>query len=272
MKDAVLHRRHRARRGRAGQLLPVRRPVPARPADPGRPGQVQLGRLVPGRLGVSAHTKVDDHTGELLFFNYSNDSALPALRRGRRGQPPGALRRRRPARAAAAARHGLHRALRDPQRHAAVLGAGPDRAGVHAARFHPELPSRLGVIPRRGGPATSAGSRPTRPTCCTGSTPGKKATRSSWTGSSRATPSPPRRAGRPRRRMFRFLAQDAMQTRLHRWRMNLVTGVNQEQLSDASPSSAPSTAGSADGPTGTLTLPPTSRAGSCSTGWSSTTR
>jgi carotenoid cleavage dioxygenase-like enzyme len=33
--------------------------------------------------------------------------------------------------------------------------------------------------------------------------------------------------------MFRFLAQDIMQTRLHRWRMNLVTGAtHEEDLSD----------------------------------------
>jgi carotenoid cleavage dioxygenase-like enzyme len=38
----------------------------------------------------------------------------------------------------------------------------------------------------------------------------------------------------PKERMFRFLAQDIMQTRLHRWRMNLVTGATSEQdLSDS---------------------------------------
>ncbi|MDZ4265328.1 MAG: carotenoid oxygenase family protein, partial [Mycobacterium sp.] len=36
------------------------------------------------------------------------------------------------------------------------------------------------------------------------------------------------------RRRFRFLAMDRMQTRLHRWRFNLVTGaVREEQLSDS---------------------------------------
>jgi carotenoid cleavage dioxygenase len=38
----------------------------------------------------------------------------------------------------------------------------------------------------------------------------------------------------PKEKMFRFLAQDIMQTRLHRWRMNLVTGATSEQdLSDS---------------------------------------
>ncbi len=32
--------------------------------------------------------------------------------------------------------------------------------------------------------------------------------------------------------MFRFLAQDVMRTRLHRWRMNLDTGAPEEDLSD----------------------------------------
>ncbi len=31
--------------------------------------------------GVSAHPKVDEHTGELLFFNYSDRGAVHALRR-----------------------------------------------------------------------------------------------------------------------------------------------------------------------------------------------
>ncbi|HYJ55626.1 MAG TPA: carotenoid oxygenase family protein, partial [Mycobacterium sp.] len=45
----------------------------------------------------------------------------------------------------------------------------------------------------------------------------------------------PRQAGgAPRPRRFRFLAMDRMQTRLHRWRFNLVTGqTREEQLSDS---------------------------------------
>jgi Lignostilbene-alpha,beta-dioxygenase and related enzymes len=34
-------------------------------------GKCSWGGSFPGDRGVSAHTKVDDHTGELLFFNYS---------------------------------------------------------------------------------------------------------------------------------------------------------------------------------------------------------
>ena len=50
----------------------------------------------------------------------------------------------------------------------------------------------VGATGAAAAPATSAGSSSGRPTCCTGSTPGKTATRSSWTGSSRTARNPPR--------------------------------------------------------------------------------
>ena len=67
----VEHRRDRAPRHRADQLLPVRRPVPRRPVHRRHPRQAGVERRV-SRIdwGVSAHPKVDDKTGELLFFNY----------------------------------------------------------------------------------------------------------------------------------------------------------------------------------------------------------
>ena len=41
--------------------------------------------------------------------------------------------------------------------------------GLYIPRFHKDLPSRFAVIPRHGGRGRrSAGSRPIRPTCCTG--------------------------------------------------------------------------------------------------------
>ncbi len=81
----------------------------------------------PSAVGVSAHPKLDEHTGELLFFNYGTDA--PYMHYGVVDPKdslvhyidvplPGS---------AAAARHGVHRELRDPQRHAAVLGAGGAR-------------------------------------------------------------------------------------------------------------------------------------------------
>ena len=88
------------------------------------------------------------------------------------------------ARSAAAARHGVHRALRDPQRLPAVLGSRAAREG----RVSPALAARSAVAVRascRAAAATCAGSRPRRRTCCTSSTRTRTATRSSSTATSR---------------------------------------------------------------------------------------
>ena len=63
----------------------------------------------------------------------------------------------------------------------------------------------------------------------------KTATRSFSTGSSRANPHPvDSLTGDKCEKAFRFLALDRLQTRLHRWRFNLVTGrVAEEPLSDS---------------------------------------
>ena len=197
---------------------------------------MHLGRVFPRDLGVSAHAKVDDHTGELLFFNYA--TTAPYLHYG----------------VVDAGNRLVHYVpidLPGPRlphdmaftEHYAILNDmplfwEPDllAKGRYATRFH--RTSRPGSASSRAAaaPATSAGSSSTRPTCCTGPTPTKTATRSSSTGSSRAARSRTTDAGPsgPKERMFRFLAQDIMQTRLHRWRMNLVTGATSEQdLSDS---------------------------------------
>ncbi len=56
MKDASQHRRHRAPRRRADQLLPVRRPVPRRPVHRRHPGQAGLERRLSHRSGACRRT------------------------------------------------------------------------------------------------------------------------------------------------------------------------------------------------------------------------
>ncbi len=104
----------------------------------------------------------------------------------------GAPRRRPAAGSAAAARHGVHRELRDPQRLSAVLGSRAARARPPSAALPPRhaVPLRGHPAPRRT-PRRSGGSRPTPPTCCTSPTPTRTATRSCSTASSRAIPNPP---------------------------------------------------------------------------------
>ena len=85
-------------------------------------------------------------------------------------------------------------------------------------------------------------------------------------------PSPLDTGGTKWDKLFRFLALDRMQARLHRWRFNLVTGaVSEEQLSESitefgtiNPTTRPPT-------TATPMPPPAGPAGSCSTAWSNTT-
>ena len=225
------------------QLLPVRRPLPARPADAARRSARRRGTAGSRSTGASRRTPRSTSAPASCCSSTTARTA-PYLHYGvvdaaRRPRP---LHRRPAARAAAAARHGVHRALRDPQRLPAVLGPRAARERTSTPpRFHRDLPIRFAVIPRRGADvATSAGSRPTRPTSCTSSTPTRTATRSCSTASSRATRSPADNGmGDQWQRAFRFLALDRMQSRLHRWRLNLVTGRRQggAAAATASPSS-----------------------------------
>ena len=81
----VEHRRHRAPRRRADQLLPVRRPVPRRPVHRRHPRQGRTGTArFPVDWGVSAHPKVDDAHRRAAVLQLLQAGAVHALRRRRR--------------------------------------------------------------------------------------------------------------------------------------------------------------------------------------------
>lgn len=107
--------------------------------------------VTPG-WGVSAHTKVDEATGELLFFNYSKEA--PYMHYGV-VDAQGELV------------HYVPIPLPGPRlphdmaftEHYAILCDFPLfwdpealKAGAHAVRFRRDMPSRFAVIPRRGTP------------------------------------------------------------------------------------------------------------------------
>ena len=107
-------------------------------------------------------------------------------------------------------------------------------AGLFLPKFHRDLPTRLGVLPRRGSPDQIRWFE-FDPTYVL-----------HWTnayevgeeivveGFFQHSPEPwvPEDAGYYER-MSRFISLDGMQTKLHRWRMNLVTGqCSEEQLTD----------------------------------------
>lgn len=100
--------------------------------------------------GVSAHTKVDEHTGELLFFNYGTEapymhygevSAAGVLTNYIDVELPGSR---------------LPHDMAFTEHYAIVNDCpmfwDPDAmaAGFYAPRFHPELPTRFGIISRGG--------------------------------------------------------------------------------------------------------------------------
>ena len=140
--------------------------------------------------GTSAHTKVDEHTDELMFFNYSIDE--PFLNYGVVDSTDSLV-------------HYEPIDLPGPRiphdmaftQNYAILNDCPMfwepalmSKGVYAPVFHREIPLRLGVLPAVAPMPRSAGSMPIRPTSCIGSTPTRTAMRSSSTGSSRTTRSP----------------------------------------------------------------------------------
>jgi carotenoid cleavage dioxygenase-like enzyme len=145
----------------------------------------------PSPTGVSAHTKLDEATGELLIFGYSTEQ--PFMHYGVVDAQGNLV-------------HAIDVPLPGPRlphdmafsTNYAILNDLPmfwDPAmlefGAHVPKYHPDMPTRFAVVPRRGARRTSAGSRPTPRTYCTGSTPMRTATGWCSTASSSTTPPPP---------------------------------------------------------------------------------
>ena len=113
-----------------------------------RGGAPWVRRTSPG-WGVSAHTKVDEHNGELLFFNYAKQApymhygVVDAQRELVHYVPVELPGPRLPHDMAFTERYAI---LHD---FPLFWDAQALRAGAHAVRMH-DLPTRFGVIPRRG--------------------------------------------------------------------------------------------------------------------------
>ena len=181
--------------------------------------------------GVSAHPKVDEHTGEMLFFNYSTEA--PYMHYGVVDADNRLV-------------HYTDVPLPGPRlphdmaftEHYAILNDFPLHwdedligKGVYAARMH-DAPTRLAVIPRRGGVDDIRWfeADPTYVLHWTNAYEDGDEIVLEGFFQDAPVPNPP---ADDRMRMFRYLALDWMQTRLHRWRLNLVTGtVREEHLRD----------------------------------------
>ena len=111
--------------------------------------------------GISAHPKVDDRTGELMFFNYSKHA--PYMHYGV-VDADGTLTSYQPV------------PLPGPRlphdmifsEHWSILNDMPVfwdaellKRDIHAVRFHPDVPARFALVPRHGGPVRWFEAKPT---------------------------------------------------------------------------------------------------------------
>ena len=198
-------------------------------------GKEDWGGAFPFDWGVSAHPKVDDKTGELLFFNYSKQA--PYMHYGVVDERGSLV-------------HYVDVDLPGPRlphdmaftENYAILNDFPLfwepeylERNAHVARFHRDMPSRFAVIPRRGSTSEVQWfeAEPTYVLHFTNAY--EDGDEIVLDGFFQGDPEPADNGmGNKWQRAFRFLALDRMQARLHRWRFNLVTGrVSEEQLSDS---------------------------------------
>jgi carotenoid cleavage dioxygenase-like enzyme len=198
-------------------------------------GKADWGGAFPFEWGVSAHPKVDDTTGELLFFNYSKEA--PYMHYGVVDENNDLV-------------HYTDVPLPGPRlphdmaftRNYVILNDFPLfwdpkllQADIHLPGFHPEMPSRFAVIPRRGGTEEIRWFEADPTFVLHFTNAYEDGDEIVLDGFFEGEPNPvDSLTGDKYEKAFRFLALDRLQSRLHRWRFNLATGeVREEQLSDS---------------------------------------
>jgi carotenoid cleavage dioxygenase-like enzyme len=197
-------------------------------------GRETWGGRFPSALGVSAHTKVDAAAGELLFFNYGLEA--PYMHYGVVDSDhalvhyvdvplPGP---RLPHDMAFTERYAI---LNDfPM----VWGPQLEERGIYAPRIDPTLPTRFAVIPRRGRSADIRWFEAAPTYVLHWINAYEDGDEIVLDGYFQGQPTPSLRgASSYYERISRFLDLHQMQTRPHRWRLNLATGeTREESLSD----------------------------------------
>jgi carotenoid cleavage dioxygenase-like enzyme len=198
-------------------------------------GKADWGGRFPSDWGVSAHPKVDDRTGELLFFSYSKEA--PYMRYGVVDADDNLV-------------HLTDVPLPGPRlphdmaftENYAILNDFPLfwdpkllEAGIHLPGFHRDMPSRFAVIPRRGGAHDIRWFEADPTFVLHWVNAYEEGDEIVLDGFFEGDPNPvDTLTGNKYKKAFRYLALDGLQTRLHRWRFNLVTGqTREEQLSDS---------------------------------------
>lgn len=184
--------------------------------------------------GLSAHTKVDEATGELLFFNYSLHA--PYMHYGVVDRHNKLV-------------HYVPVPLPGPRlphdmvftTNYAILNdlpvywdpAGMER-GIYAVRFFPDLKSRFAILPRRGGPEDIRWFEGAPTYVLHWLNAYEDGDEIVMDGYFQDDPTPPPDATAPAGygHMMGFLDLHALQSHLHRWRFNLKTGETREERLD----------------------------------------
>ena len=182
--------------------------------------------------GISAHPKVDEHTGELMFFNYSKHA--PYLHYGLVGpdnrlkvlQPIDIPGPRLPHDMAFTERFVILNDL--PVFWDADLLA----RDIHAVRLHEGLPSRFAILPREGGEPRWFEAAPTYVLHWLNAY--EDGDEVVLDGYFQDEPMPPPRADAPPGfgHMMAYLDEMSFRPHLHRWRFNLRDGSTREERLD----------------------------------------
>lgn len=184
--------------------------------------------------GISAHCKVDERTGELLFFNYSKHA--PYMHYGVVDRQDRLV-------------HYVPVPLPGPRlphdmaftEHYAILNDFPLywapallAEGKHVVRFHRDQPSRFAILPRRGQPGDIRWFEAAPTFVLHWLNAYEEGDEIILDGYFQDEPMPRNYDGAPAgyERMMSYLDQHKMGTRLHRWRFNLRTGTTTEQRLD----------------------------------------
>lgn len=184
--------------------------------------------------GISAHMKVDEATGEMLFFNYSKHA--PYMHYGVVNRHDKLV-------------HYVPIPLPGPRlphdmcfsENYAILNDFPLywdpellKEGKHVVKFHADQPSRFAIIPRRGQPADIRWFEAAPTFVLHFLNAYEEGDEIVLDGYFQDEPEPKNFDGAPKgyERMMSYLDQYKMKTRLHRWRFNLTTGTTTEQRLD----------------------------------------
>lgn len=196
-------------------------------------GRASWGGEFPSDWGISAHPKADPATGELLYFSYSKQA--PFLRYG----------------VVDSGRRIVHAAdieLPGPRlphdmaftENYAIFGDFPLfwepallEKGIHKATFFPDLPSRFGILPRRGSSDQLRWFSAAATYVLHFSNAYEDGDEIVVEGYPQSDPAPKRQPGdTPFSMLMRYIDLHALGTRRHRWRFNLRTGETREETVD----------------------------------------